>query len=125
MTLLDTCFLIDLSRRDRGAIEIARNESGLKISSITSAEFLFGAWLNGKSDLIEACEQMLLYFETIPFDSDCTSSYAQISSGLKANGDSISSFDELIAAVAITHNLTIITRDKHFSRIPGLSIRSY
>lgn len=47
--------------------------------------------------------------------------YARLFVQLKQAGTPIPDNDLWIAALAIQHGLTLITRDKHFSRIPQLS----
>jgi predicted nucleic acid-binding protein len=46
-------------------------------------------------------------------------------SDLLNRGESISDFDELIAAITITNGAAIVSRDNHFNRIPGLKVISY
>lgn len=125
MSIVDTCFLIDLIREDPGALAIAEDSEDLKTTSISAGEFLFGAKISNRSDLLAASRTFLAYFLILPFDGESAAVYADIAGALRESGDRISSFDELIASIALRHDDVLITRDDHFSRIPGLSVASY
>ena len=125
MSIVDTCFLIDLVRGDAGAMKFAEQAPHLSTTSISAAEFLYGAQISAKSGVVDAARAFLAHFPILPFDSDAAAIYADIAAGLKNNGNRISSFDELIAAIALCHGGEIVSRDIHFSEIPGLSIVRY
>ena len=125
MSIVDTCFLIDLIREDPGALRVAEESEDLKTTSISAAEFLFGAKISTRSDLLAASRTFLTYFLILPFDGESAAVYADIAGALRESGDRISSFDELIASIALRHDDVLITRDDHYSRIPGLSVASY
>jgi tRNA(fMet)-specific endonuclease VapC len=125
MSVVDTCFLIDLMRNDSGALTLAENEMDLRTTSISAAEFLFGAKRSRRQDLVTVSRMFLSYFPILPFDVESAQIYADIAEALQNGGSRISSFDELIAAIAIRHGETLISRDSHFSSIPGLLVGSY
>ena len=58
-------------------------------------------------------------------DEDTYEWFAALSAELKSGGESISDFDELIAAITMTNGAAIVSKDSHFKRIPGLSVISY
>ncbi len=125
MSLVDTCFLIDLVREDQGAIRFAEEAPLLKTASISAAEFLYGARTSTNPGVVEAARAFLAHFSILPFDADAAWIYAEIASGLRQRGGRISSFDELIAATALRHEEAIVSRDSHFTAIPGLTVVSY
>lgn len=125
MTLVDTCFLIDLMKGEPDAEEIARTYEQLRTTSISSAEFLYGAKMSGKKKVYDISEKFLNYFPVLPFDAESAVIYAGLTSTLSGNGRHISTFDELIAAIAIRNGEPLITRDKHFSGIEELEIIPY
>lgn len=47
---------------------------------------------------------------------------AELSSSLKKKGYNLPLSDILIAAIAIEHNLSVFTLDKHFKQIPGVKL---
>lgn len=125
MTIVDTCFLVDLMKGDPGAEELARKERCLKTTAISSAEFLFGARTGGRKTVIGIAEKFIGFFPVLPFDMESSVIYAEIASSLSRNGRRISTMDELIAATALRNNEPLVTRDRHFSIIDRLEIISY
>lgn len=125
MTIVDTCFLIDLMNGDPSAKEVTKIHKPLKTTSVSSAEFLYGARKSGKKKAYEISEKFLNYFPVLPFDAESAVIYADIASTLSGNGRHISTFDELIAAIALRHDEPLVTRDRHFSEIDGLELISY
>ena len=125
MTIADTCFLIDLMEGDPGAVEIATLHKPLKTTSVSSAEFLYGAKKSGKKKMYDVSEKFLHFFPIVPFDAESAVIYADIASALSGSGRHISTFDELIASIALRHHEPLVTRDRHFSAVEGLELISY
>ena len=125
MTIVDTCFLIDLMKGDSGAELIVRKNKQLKTTAISSAEFLYGAKRSGKKTVYEISEKFLRFFPVLPFDAESAVVYARIAHPLSGAVRHISSFDEMIAAIAIRNNEPLVSRDGHFSHVEGLNIISY
>lgn len=62
----------------------------------------------------------------MPFDEACAAEYGAIASELAARGALIGDFDVLIAAHAITLELTLVTNNvKHFNRVRGLNVENW
>ena len=125
MTIVDTCFLIDLMKGDSGAEQIALDNKQLKTTAISSAEFLTGAKRSNKKTVYEISEKFIRFFPVLPFDAESAVVYARIAHTLSGTGRHISSFDELIAAIALRNNEPLVTRDQHFRTIDGLDIIAY
>jgi tRNA(fMet)-specific endonuclease VapC len=57
----------------------------------------------------------------LPFDDECALQAAKIRIALETAGTPIGPHDTLIAATAMRHQATLITRNvREFSRVPGL-----
>ena len=125
MSVADTCFLIDLLRQDPGAMSLADTVPDLKTTSISSAEFLYGARISVRPGRMDAAHAFLGHFRILPFDLESAILYADIAADLQAQGGRISSFDELIAAIALRYDEPLVTRDAHFSAIRGLTVLPY
>jgi tRNA(fMet)-specific endonuclease VapC len=125
LTIVDTCYLVDLMKGDPDAGEITKHHVPLKTTSISSAEFLYGAKKSGKKKACEVSEKFLRFFPVLPFDTESAVIYAEIAHALSGSGRHISTFDELIAAIAIRHDEPLVTRDRHFSAIDRLEIIPY
>lgn len=68
-----------------------------------------------------ALAQLLRPMQLLAFDSECATHAARIRATLEAAGHPIGPHDTLIAATALRHQATLVTRNvKEFSRVPGL-----
>lgn len=68
-----------------------------------------------------ALAQLLRPMQSLPFDSECAAHAARIRTDLEAAGTPIGPHDTLIAATALRHQATLVTRNsREFSRVPGL-----
>jgi tRNA(fMet)-specific endonuclease VapC len=66
-------------------------------------------------------EAFVTNMAVMPFDDDCARMFGRIGSVLAERGSPIGEFDVLIAAHAITLDLTLVTNNvRHFRRVPGL-----
>ncbi|NJK28303.1 MAG: type II toxin-antitoxin system VapC family toxin [Coleofasciculaceae cyanobacterium SM2_3_26] len=128
--LLDTNICIYLIKRKPPEV-IQRFQSltptDIKISAITVAELEYGAF---KSQNVEknrdALNQFLLPLEILAFEPAETQIYGQIRADLSRRGVIIGAMDMLIAAQAISQNLTLVTNNmREFSRIPSLRLENW
>jgi predicted nucleic acid-binding protein len=59
----------------------------------------------------------------LALDRDIMTRFARIRGDLRRQGQSIGDLDLLIAATAIHHDLTLVTRNvRHYARIPDLKL---
>ncbi len=128
MVCLDTSFIIDFLKKDKTAIskEINKNER-ITVPSPVIVELIRG--LGTKHSYIEERQGIIDFINALnTLDLNKTSSIkaGDIESELRKMGEIIDIMDILIAAIAITNNETLITKNlKHFSKIPELKIESY
>ncbi len=99
----------------------------LAISIITLMELYYGAYKsqNIETNLakIKAIEN---HIEVIPDNQECAEVFARIKTKLEKQGNRLDDFDLIIAACALTHNLTLVTNNtKHFNRISGLNYENW
>ena len=70
---------------------------------------------------LAALTQLLRPMQLLSFDSDCALYAAKIRVALEASGTPIGPHDTLIAAIALRHQATLVTRNiDEFSRVPSL-----
>lgn len=70
---------------------------------------------------LAALAQFLLPMQLLPFDSECAAHAARIRAELESVGTPIGPHDTLIAATALRHQATLVTRNvREFSRVSGL-----
>lgn len=71
----------------------------------------------------EKIERILGFLPVLAFDDACATRAAALRAQLEAQGTPIGPTDTLIAAVALRHGLTLVTRNvREFSRVPGLCV---
>ena len=128
--MLDTNICIDMLRRRNSPAfkHILSLEVGdIGISSITLAELEFG--VNKSSNpaknaalLIEACST----FEIADFDNKAAERYGFVRCQLESKGKPIGPLDTLIAAHAMSLNITLVTDNmREFKRIKNLKLENW
>ena len=129
MPIADTSFVVDLMRRNPGALaryeEYEQAGIALQTTAVTALELYKGAFCSGTEDNRGKIAALLDLFTVLPVDETMYETFGRISAALAHRGAAIGDFDEVIAAIALTYDGEIITRDRHFSRIPNLKVISY
>lgn len=70
---------------------------------------------------LAALEQFLRPIPILPFDRQCAAQAAQLRAALESAGTPIGAHDTLIAATALRHQATLVTRNaREFSQVPAL-----
>jgi predicted nucleic acid-binding protein len=127
--ILDTTVLIDLQRESRQArpgvasrLLEASHETPVFVTFVTWMEFAEGF---GDDDRV-ACERFLAGFQILWPDAETAWRAGRISRVLREGGEPIGDHDSWIAALALQHDRTVVSRnERHFRRVPGLSFRAY
>jgi predicted nucleic acid-binding protein len=129
MPLADTSFIVDLIRRDRGALQrysgFEKQKISLSTSAITAMELFKGAYVSGNTTSLVKVRTILELFTILPVDETIYEAFGRISTVLFVTGSPIGDFDEVIAAIALCNDGEIITRDRHFEKIPHLRVIGY
>ena len=128
--LLDTCVLSDFVKGEQNTLNQLKSISptDLFISSLTVMEIKYGLAINpAKAIKIQPLiETFLISFTVLNFTSQEAEKAAEIRSILKIAGSPIGSYDVLIAATALSHNLMIVTSNvREFQRVPNLQIENW
>lgn len=99
-------------------------KDGLAISIITYGEIYDGIYASNDPRGKEvAFLQVLRRVEVLPLTRTIMKRFAQLRGDLRRRGQIIGDPDILIAATALQHGLTLVTRNlRHYRRIPELSI---
>jgi len=129
MPVADTSFLVDLMRRDRGAIRryagFEDEDIALATTAITAMELYKGAYVSKNPDNLMKVRTILELFTLLPVDETVYEVFGRIAADLYLTGTPVGDFDEVIAAIALCNDGEIITRDRHFEKIPGLTVTGY
>ena len=65
-------------------------------------------------------------FTSVPFDDQCARRCAELRAELESKGNVIGPHDLQIAAIALQHQLTLVTHNsREFSRISGLKLEDW
>jgi tRNA(fMet)-specific endonuclease VapC len=74
----------------------------------------------------QTLEALLKPYASLPYDDAATTKYAEIRHFLELRGEVIGPFDLQIAAIALAHDLTLVTHNTgEFSRVPGLRLEDW
>ncbi|MEB3340437.1 type II toxin-antitoxin system VapC family toxin [Okeania sp.] len=127
--LLDTNIISELIKNPRAIIFSKIKEVGedkVCTSIIVACELKFGARKKKSQKLIEKLETILSKIKILPLTDPVEEYYAEIRTYLESQGIPIGGNDLLIAAHALTLNLTVITANlSEFSRIPNLKVENW
>jgi len=130
MPVADTSFIVDLIRHDPRALEkleeLESQERALFISPIVALELFKGAYRSRHvGENIREVLAILSLCDEIAFDTDIYHAFGYLSLAMKESGDPVGDFDQAIAAAAFCTDGEIVTRDRHFGKVPELTVIGY
>ena len=132
MFLFDTDTLSNIVKRQPSDFLLEKLRDLPKALQYTSAinieEIYYGAKRSSKKDrILKAFEEKVFpNVNILPFDQESGRVFGTLKAELEKRGIGCSEPDLRIAAVAMQHNLTLITGNtRHFNNIPGLSIENW
>lgn len=130
--MIDGSVFIDLERSGRQPADLARAypDDRFSMAVITVSELWHGMYRANSTRQRQQHEAfvdaILQAFEVIPFDLRVARQHAFTWTQLVRTGRKIKAHDLLIAATALAHGFTVLTRDvQDFSRVPGLAVRVF
>ncbi len=124
--LPDTNAAIAHRKGDPALVKIIEDADTVFVSSITLGELYFGAFKSGRIEAnLADTEQLALSGAVIACDVGTARIYGRIRYQLRAKGHPIPVNDTWIAAIALQHNLTLLTRDEHFNQVDNLPVASW
>jgi len=112
MNLLDTTVVLEL-------LESRKYRAG-SISIVTILEILRGLEAGKREKVKELLEES---FQVLALDNEVVKTYCSLYRKLKDVGSQVPDADLLIAATAMSHDMTIETRDEHFKRLEALGLK--
>ena len=128
MVSLDSCYLIDLLAGEAAAVraaeEMDRAGATKCITAPAAAEVLVGAYRLGGSYLDRATA-LVERLPLLAFDRAAYHEAAKLGARLLEDGIPIGQGDLFVAAISHRHGEAVLTRDRAFSRIPGISVLRY
>jgi len=135
MKLLDTSVLIDIDIGGKEVLEKAielDKEGKHAICSVSLYEFYWGIYRKYEigsakyNEALKKAERLLSRFFFLSITPEIGIRAARIGTTLVSKGEEIGVNDTYIAAVAVIHDLTLVTVDvAHFKRIEGLRVEEW
>jgi tRNA(fMet)-specific endonuclease VapC len=129
MYLLDTDTIIYSIKGDAAVQKnVMRHfNDPMKISVITLMELYYGAYKSKKvfSNLAKV-KTLAQSFEIVQIGLESVEIFGMFKAQLEIEGSRLDDFDLIIAASALSNNLTLVTNnEKHFQRIEGLKLTNW
>ncbi len=132
MYLFDTDCLSNILKKTPSPLLLKKLERLPKdlqfTTSINVSEIYFGAYRSRNQEkILKAYEDKVFpNVNILPFDTDSGKIYGRLKALLEKRGLSKSEPDLMIAAIAIQHDMILVTGNKkHFMNIPGLNIEDW
>jgi predicted nucleic acid-binding protein len=122
---VDSTALVDLLRENHALEPILARFSEIAVPHVALGELLLGALKSKNPSELRRTLFLVKGMTILSGDSDTAGKYAQIRHGLESGGTPIPQNDIWIAASAIQAGVPLITRDRHFRRVPGLTVLEY
>lgn len=127
--LLDTNVIITYlnGRSHKVRAKVDRERSGLAICAVVRAELEYGAQKSARPKATRARQaEFLADLVSHPFDDACAIEYGLIRGRLEKAGTPIGPNDLMIAAIALQHDLTLVTANiREFERVPDLKVENW
>lgn len=128
--LLDTNACIAVINRSSPSVIrrlLAERPEDVVTSVICAAELRFGAERSARrQQALEVLETFLAAVRPVPFDVPCLELCGRVRSKLVAKGKPVGPLDTLIAAHALSLDLTLVTRNvREFLRVPELRVEDW
>ncbi len=130
MLVLDTSFIIDTMRGNKEALtllgDLEKEDDLLCTTALNALELFRGAYLSSnREDKIAKVRRILEQLLVLPITEETYDVYGALSAALSSEGKQMGDFDEIIAAIAISHGGTVVTRDRHFDGLAMLKVVHY
>ncbi len=130
--LLDTnAWVAYLRQSHQGLLQRSQSQSPASVvmCSIVLAELWYGAERSGptrKAANFQLLAELQSQFASLPFDDAAAQVHGSLRAELASRGTPIGPNDLMIAAIALSRGLTLVTHNtREFGRVPGLAIEDW
>jgi tRNA(fMet)-specific endonuclease VapC len=97
-------------------------------TTITVGELVYGAYKSSRSEYFLDKLETIVWpnINILSFDEDAAKIYGRVRADMEKKGIAVSEPDMRISAIALCHNLTVVTGNtRHFFRVPGLKVENW
>jgi tRNA(fMet)-specific endonuclease VapC len=120
--LLDTNIVIGMLDGDAGILTGFQQAEMVFISTVVLGELYYGAAKSGRpAENVARIDRVIGQASVIPVSVDVAKEYGVVKQELRQKGRPIPENDIWIAATARKLNLVLVTRDRHFDEVDGLT----
>jgi len=124
--LLDTNIIIALFADDAAVKDHLGQADEVFVPSVALGELYFGAHKSGHpQENLARIDEFASDTVVLGCDTETARRYGQVKHGLRGKGRPIPENDVWIAAIALQHGLTLVTRDAHLGEIESLSVAAW
>jgi tRNA(fMet)-specific endonuclease VapC len=124
--LLDTNIIIALFKSEASIINNLVQANEVFVPSIAIGELHYGARKSGRSQKnLDRIDEFVANNTVIECDANTARQYGDVKNRLRIKGRPLPENDVWIAALALQHNLTLVTRDAHFQQVDSLQTVSW
>ena len=124
--LLDTNIVIALFANDLTLVNKITEIQDVSIPAIVIGELFYGAKKSGRSqENSRRIDRFVSDNVILNCDAETAKFYGKIKNNLRVKGHPIPENDIWIAAIALQHKLTLISRDKHFKEVGDLMLKKW
>lgn len=124
--LLDTNIVIGLFANEPAVVQHLEDADEVLIPSIVMGELYYGAHKSSRvKENIAQLDDFASSTVVLGCDTQVARRYGEVKERLRQKGQPIPENDVWIAAIALQHDVTLITRDVHFSEVEGLKIEAW
>jgi tRNA(fMet)-specific endonuclease VapC len=120
--LLDTNAIVAILEGDTAIQPLLTPPNETFVPVVAVAELYFGAEKSGRVEAnIKRLDEFIRRRTVLKCDTQTERWYGRIEYQARRKGKSIPQNDIWIAAIAMQHGVTVLTRDKHFDDVDGLA----
>lgn len=124
--LLDTNAAIKLLNGDAVVSKIIAEADEIYVPIIVVGELYYGAEHSGRvAENVKKVDEFAARYEVLFCDFQTAQEYGRTMQQLRIKGRPIRQNDVWIAAIALQHSLTVLTRDAHFNDADGLVVQGW
>jgi tRNA(fMet)-specific endonuclease VapC len=124
--LLDTNIVIALFANDQAVMTALGLADEIFIPGPVIGELYYGAEKSGRTQAnLARLEQFITSNTILPCTEITAKQYGRLKNELRQKGRPIPENDLWIAALAVEHNLTLVSRDQHFQHLEGLVLETW